>query len=58
MGSDLHRAKRFWERAASVEEGRQEISQYDQVVDFVVTENGHLVERFQIEAEKGGTPVL
>ena len=53
MGTYLNAIKILWEKAATDEAGKTEISQYDQVIDFLVTDEGRLVERFQIEAQKG-----
>ena len=53
MGTYLDQIKGLWEKAACDRDGRKEISQYDQVVDFLVTDEGRLLERFQIETIKG-----
>ena len=53
MGEYLEAIKILWEKAATDEAGKREISQFDQIIDFLVTQEGRLVERFQIETQKG-----
>jgi hypothetical protein len=54
MGEYLETIKILWEKAARDEAGKREISQFDQIIDFLVTDKGQPVERFQIETERGG----
>lgn len=49
----VHNMKRRWSKAFESKEGQDLVSQYDQVIDFVVTDEGGLVDRFQVEALKG-----
>jgi len=53
MGILLEQMRECWENVRHSDLGRREISKYDQVIDFVVTERGMLVERFQICAKEG-----
>lgn len=54
MSEYLEKIKILWEKAATDEAGKKEISQFDQVIDFLVTDKGRLVERFQVETARGG----
>ena len=53
MGILLEQMRECWENVRHSDLGRSEISKYDQVIDFVITEMGMLVERFQICTKEG-----